>query len=287
MQVRQDCQREANCKGTARTRAAFSSEGPSCAVVSFRSALGAPEASSLAMQHAHAAAGRASALAARCRTSLGPCSATPWLAAAALCTACSFTPRVAPVTAWGMFPAALASWLAAHKDPACDAQLKHSLGTAFYLTFVATQAAASTIGVFGILQGPGVPPLAGHVALVPICIALWLLLALPFALHVAFARRCVCMSCRAAGASHHCCPLQFPRVSAGRAGRARGVDRRMDSHRRAKPNWRIREPCCDPGAKPACAAGCHPRRRRNRVHPCVARRRVVVRAAAQLAALLF
>ena len=191
------------------------------------------------MQHAQAAAGRTSALEARRRAFLGPCTAAPWLAATAVCTACSFTPRVAPVTSWGLFPAALAAWLAAQKDQASDTQLKHSRGTAFYRTFVATQAAASTVGVFGVLQGPGVPPLAGHVALVLICIALWLVLALPFALHVAFTRRCVFVSRCTARVSQQCYPLQIPRLAAHGFGRARGVDSRVDSHRRAEPNWRI------------------------------------------------
>ena len=148
-------------------------------------------------------------LAARC-PSHGSCSVAAWLAAAALCTACSFTPRVAPVTAWGMFPMALAAWLAAHKDQGGSPQLKQGLDACFYFTFVATKAAASIIGVFGILQGPGVPPLAGHVALVPICTALWLVLALSFALHVAFARRRVVMSPRPAAVLSIASLCRFP-----------------------------------------------------------------------------
>ena len=238
--------------------------------------------SSLAMQHVQPAVGRTHALAAHCLSFGSPSSAAVWLAAAALCTACSFTPRVAPVTAWGMFPAALAAWLAAHTDQGCAAQLKLSLEACFCFTFVAAQAAASIIAVFGILQGPGVPPLAGHIALVPICIALWLVLALPFALHVVFARRCVVMQRSAAGGLSVAPILQIPRLATGASRGARCVDCRVDSHRRAKSNWCICQSCGDPGAKPSCAVGWRSWRRRNCVRAGVARYSSVVRAAASL-----
>ena len=125
------------------------------------------------MQRAQAARARVSAL-------WSPLPAAAWLACAAVCTASSFTPRIAPVTAWAMYPCALEAFLAASS----------SLSPAvFFLTFVAAQAAASTVGLWGILAGPGVSPLVGNLALVPIAVAVWLLLALPFALQVAFARR--------------------------------------------------------------------------------------------------
>lgn len=125
------------------------------------------------MQRAQAACGRVSAL-------WPPPPAAAWLAGAAVCTASSFTPFIAPVTAWAMYPCALAAFFA---EPSL---LSPSL---FFLVFVAAQAAASTVGLWGILAGPGVPPLLGNLALVPIAVAVWLLLALPFALQVAFARR--------------------------------------------------------------------------------------------------
>ena len=96
-----------------------------------------------------------------------------------------------------MFPCALAAWLAAHAGAAPkaggapSARLGSTLWTTFVPTFIATQAAASVAGLWGVLQGPGVPALAGHVALVPITVTVWSFLALPFALHVAFAARCV------------------------------------------------------------------------------------------------
>ena len=94
--------------------------------------------------------------------------------------------------AWGMFPCALSAWLAAHMEAVAGEPKRHgSLSSHFWFTFVVAQAAASTVGLWGVLRGPGVSPLAGDLALVPIAVAVWCLLALPFALHVAFARRCV------------------------------------------------------------------------------------------------
>ena len=117
------------------------------------------------------------------------------LAAAAAATALSFLPRVAAVAAWALVPCALSAFFAANAAAAV-VQLSTSSSYAqtsrlrFAALFVATQAAASTYALWGVLQGPGVPPAVGHAALLPLCLLVWLVLALPFLLHVAFAARC-------------------------------------------------------------------------------------------------
>jgi hypothetical protein len=139
-----------------------------------------------------------------------------WLAAGALCTALSFIdgPLAAPAAAWALAPCALAAVFAA----AAAADVAAEEATAgelrgppapperrllpvpllrFAAAFVVSQAVASTYALWGVLQGPGVPPAAGHLALAPLAVCVWAVLALPFLLHVAFARRCAaCMPAR-------------------------------------------------------------------------------------------
>jgi uncharacterized protein (DUF2126 family) len=117
-----------------------------------------------AAMRTRAAAARAAA--ASCAAASSGSAHWAWLAASAACTALSFDVRTGVVASWVYPLCALAAWFeaAAAADAAATCEpVVTKAGAArpraprlrFAAAFVAAQAAASTLALWGVLQGPG------------------------------------------------------------------------------------------------------------------------------------